>query len=211
MKSLSAIVLAVFLPVMAAGAPALEAGVNYQVLDNRQPTSVAPDQVEVIEFFWYACPHCYAFEPYLENWLAHKPANVKFVRVPVVQGYAWAHVMAQAYYTEKVLGVEKKLHEAIFKEIHARRHMLKTKADFKSFFEKHGVSGDDFDKAWGSFAVAVDLKRAANRQTSYKVLGVPTVAVAGRYTATLHAGQGVADLPDVIQFLVDKEIRKNKQ
>lgn len=210
MKPLFAIVLLALLPVLATAAQTPQAGVNYKVLDNPQPTSAKPGQVEVIEFFWYACPHCYAFEPYLENWLAHKPAAVKFVRVPVVHGYAFAHVMAQAFYTEKVLGVVDKLHDAIFKEIHARHHMLKTKEDFKSFFEAHGVSGKDFENAWNSFAVAVDIKRAANQQTAYRVLGVPTVAVGGRYTATLHSGQGPRDLPDVIQFLVDK-IQKSKQ
>lgn len=181
-----------------------EAGVNYQVLDTVQPTSAPAGKVEVIEFFWYACPHCFAFEPYLEDWLAHKPENVVFVRVPVVKGFQWADAMAHAYYTEKALGVVDKLHDAIFNEIHQKRHLLKSKEDFKAFFEQHGVSGEDFESAWNSFSVAMNVKRAANLQQAYRIMGVPTVAVGGRYTATLHAGQGIEDLPDVIDYLVKK-------
>ncbi|HET6654662.1 MAG TPA: thiol:disulfide interchange protein DsbA/DsbL [Gammaproteobacteria bacterium] len=181
-----------------------EAGVNYQVLDTAQPTSAPAGKVEVIEFFWYACPHCFAFEPYLEDWLAHKPENVVFVRVPVVKGFQWADAMAHAYYTEKALGVVDKLHDAIFNEIHQKRHLLKSKEDFKAFFEQHGVSGEDFESAWNSFSVAMNVKRAANLQQAYRIMGVPTVAVGGRYTATLHAGQGIEDLPDVIDYLVKK-------
>lgn len=181
-----------------------EAGVNYQVLDTVQPTSAPAGKVEVIEFFWYACPHCFAFEPYLEDWLVHKPENVVFVRVPVVKGFQWADAMAHAYYTEKALGVVDKLHDAIFNEIHQKRHLLKSKEDFKAFFEQHGVSGEDFESAWNSFSVAMNVKRAANLQQAYRIMGVPTVAVGGRYTATLHAGQGIEDLPDVIDYLVKK-------
>ncbi|HET7587571.1 MAG TPA: thiol:disulfide interchange protein DsbA/DsbL [Gammaproteobacteria bacterium] len=181
-----------------------EAGVNYQVLDTAQPTSAPAGKVEVIEFFWYACPHCFAFEPYLEDWLAYKPENVVFVRVPVVKGFQWADAMAHAYYTEKALGVVDKLHDAIFNEIHQKRHLLKSKEDFKAFFEQHGVSGEDFESAWNSFSVAMNVKRAANLQQAYRIMGVPTVAVGGRYTATLHAGQGIEDLPDVIDYLVKK-------
>lgn len=185
------------------------AGVNYQVLDTPQPTSAAQGQVEVMEFFWYACPHCYAFEPYLENWLANgKPKDVKFVRVPVMNGFQWAHVMAQAFYTEKALGVVDKLHKPIFDEIHARHHLLKTKEDFKKFFEKHGVDGKAFDNAWSSFTVAMDMKRASAEQKAYQIMGVPTVAVAGKYTLTVHQGQGDKDMLRVTDYLVKKAASK---
>ncbi|HET6654628.1 MAG TPA: thiol:disulfide interchange protein DsbA/DsbL [Gammaproteobacteria bacterium] len=189
---------------LAAAADQPKAGVNYQVLDTPQPTSAPAGKVEVIEFFWYACPHCFAFEPYLEEWLSHKPENVVFVRVPVATGFQWADAMAHAYYTEKALGVVDELHEAIFDEIHQKRHLLKNKEDFKEFFVQHGVNGEDFDNAWDSFSVAMNVKRAANLQKAYHIMGVPTVAVAGRYTATLHADQGIQDLPDIIGFLVKK-------
>ncbi|HET7370288.1 MAG TPA: thiol:disulfide interchange protein DsbA/DsbL, partial [Gammaproteobacteria bacterium] len=179
-------------------------GVNYQVLDTPQPTSAPAGKVEVVEFFWYACPHCFAFEPYLEEWLSHKPENVVFQSVPVATGFPAADVMARAYYTEKALGVKDKLHDAIFNEIHQKRHMLKSKEDFKTFFKQHGVSGEDFENAWNSFSVAMNVKRAANMQKAYRIMGVPTVAVGGRYTATLHAGQGIEDLPDIINYLVKK-------
>lgn len=189
---------------------ATDDGVQYQTLDNPQPTAAGPGQVEVAEFFWYACPHCYAFEPYLENWLAHKPKNVEFQRIPVMRGYAWAKPMAHAYYTEVALGVVDKLHKAIFDEIHVKHHILKTKDDFKQFFEKHGVSSKDFDSAWNSFSVAVNMKRAAKEESAYQIMGVPTIAVGGRYTATLGAGQGPSDLPKAIDFLLHK-VEKDKQ
>ncbi|HET8551962.1 MAG TPA: thiol:disulfide interchange protein DsbA/DsbL [Gammaproteobacteria bacterium] len=185
------------------------AGVNYQVLDTPQPTNAGTGQVEVMEFFWYACPHCYAFEPYLENWLAKdKPKDVKFVRVPVMNGFQWAHVMARAFYTEKALGLVDKLHKAIFDEIHRRRHLLKSKEDFKKFFVKHGVDGDAFDKAWNSFTVAMNMKRAASEQKAYQIMGVPTLAIAGKYTLTLHQGQNDEDMLRVTDYLVKKESSK---
>ncbi|HET6725454.1 MAG TPA: thiol:disulfide interchange protein DsbA/DsbL [Gammaproteobacteria bacterium] len=203
LSALAATALAALAP-NAAAAAQYQAGVNYQVLDTPQPTNAPTGKVEVVEFFWYACPHCFAFEPYLENWLAHKPADVEFVRIPVTVGFRWADVMARAFYTEKVLGVVDKLHDAIFDEIHQKRHLLKTKDDFKQFFEQHGISGADFDNAWNSFSVAMDLKRAKKAQMGYHIMGVPTIGVAGRYTATLHSGQGIEDLPDLTTFLVKK-------
>lgn len=200
-----------FLPLALLGALAAQAvpaayteGSNYQAVTPQVSTSAAPGHVEVVEFFWYACPHCYAFEPYLENWAAHKPTNVEFDRIPVVKGYQWAQPMAQAFYTEKALGLVDKLHKAIFDEIHLQHHILKNEADFKQFFVAHGVSADDFEKAWNSFGVAIDLKRAAAKQEQYKILGVPTIAVGGEYTATLGNGQGPAELAKIIPFLVHK-------
>jgi thiol:disulfide interchange protein DsbA len=190
---------------LAAGHP--EAGVNFKVLDTPQPTTVPSGKTEVIEFFWYACPHCFAFEPYLEHWQSHKPENAILVRIPVVNGFRWGKVMAHAFYTEKALGVLDKLHDAIFNEIHKKRHLLKTKDDFKQFFEAHGIKGKQFDNAWDSFSVAMNLKRAAKAQKAYHVMGVPMIAVAGRYTATTHRGQGVEALPDIINYLIQKSAK----
>jgi thiol:disulfide interchange protein DsbA len=189
---------------MATAATQPKAGVNYHVLDTPQSTSAPQGKVEVIEFFWYGCPHCYAFQPYLEHWLKQKPDNVDFIRVPVATGFQEAKPMAQAFYTEKSLGLVDKLHDALFDQYQKYHHLLKTKKDFKKFFEKHGVSGKDFDAAWDSFSVAMDVKRAANKQKAYHIMGVPTIAVDGRYTATLHRNQGVEDLPGVIDYLVKK-------
>jgi len=192
-----------------AGAETHENGVTYSVLQNPQATATGPSKVEVIEFFWYGCPHCFAFEPYLEDWIQHKkPANAEFTRIPVAEGFAWAKPMARAFYTEVALGIVDKLHKAIFDEIHRNHHILKTEADFKAFFEKHGVSAKQFDATWNSFAVTLNVNRAAHEQEAYQIAGVPTIAVGGRYTATLGAGQGPEQLPHAMDFLIRKAAKQ---
>lgn len=189
-------------------APQYKAGVNYKVLKDPQPTSAPEGKIEVIEFFWYACPHCFAFQPYLEKWLhKDKPANVKFVRVPVANGFRWAEIYARAFYTEKALGLVDKLHDAFFREIHIEHHFLNTKDAIKAFFVAHGVSAKQFETTWSSFAVSMNVKKASNMQTDYHIMGVPMMAVDGRYKATLQNGQGLKALPKVVDFLVDKSTR----
>ncbi|HET6725453.1 MAG TPA: thiol:disulfide interchange protein DsbA/DsbL [Gammaproteobacteria bacterium] len=209
----TAILLALALGATAGAAAAeqhqFKRGENYHLVVPVQPTRADRNQVQVIEFFWYGCPHCYAFEPYLENWLKQKPENVLFKRVPAVANPAW-EPQARAFYTAKALGMLDKVHGAIFDEIHARHHFLRTEQDFEQFFARYGVGSQQFEAAWNSFAVNMKLKQAAVLATRYRVLGVPAIAVGGKYSTGPTMAASFPQLIDIINTLIDKVLDSKK-
>jgi protein dithiol oxidoreductase (disulfide-forming) len=187
-------------------APAWMEGVNYVPVVPAQPVSPGPGQIEVIDFFWYNCPHCFSLEPYLESWERSKPANVVLVRVPVISSPD-REPAARAYYTAQALGILDKAHEAIFNEIHLKNDQLLTEADYERFFTKQfGISAKQFEAAWTSPAVDAGVTQARILATRYNIniLGVPMLAVNGRWLT----GGGFAAWPQVMQvvnFLIQKE------
>jgi thiol:disulfide interchange protein DsbA len=182
---------------------AFKEGVQYKTLATPQPTE-NPDKIEVRELFWYGCPHCYHFEPELQAWLKHKPADVDFVRMPAVLGPSWA-LLARGYYTAQLLGVLDKIHEPLFDHIHKERKFIRNAAQLKAFFEKQGVSAADFDKTFNSFAVVTRTNRAKDVRTLYETDGVPTLIINGKYKTTGTMAGGNQQMLKVVDFLVAKE------
>jgi protein dithiol oxidoreductase (disulfide-forming) len=188
-------------------------GVNYKPLVPAQPTSVAPGKVEVMEVFWLACPHCYALEPYLRNWLKSKPAYVEFVRVPVMwQPGHRAH--AHFYYTLEALGrpdLVAKAFETIHQDLENHQPPLIGDSDDQTFrmqqqfAMQNGVSADDFAKAYNSFTVNSNLQRAEEITQRYRVEGVPLIVVNGKYTTDVAEAGGEAKLIELINDLVASE------
>jgi thiol:disulfide interchange protein DsbA len=160
-------------------------GVNYDPVVPSQPTSVAAGKVEVLEVFWYACPHCYALEPFIKTWRKTKPDYVEFVRVPVMWGPVHrAH--AQLYYTLKQLG-RNDLDDKVFETLHQQQNPLVGNSPDETFqrqlqFAKdNGIDVEAFRKAYNSFAVNADLQRADEITQRYHVEGVPLVVINGKY------------------------------
>jgi protein dithiol oxidoreductase (disulfide-forming) len=194
--------------VAAAAAPASAApvssttwqdGVNYTRLVPAQPTSVPAGQVEVLEFFWYACPHCYALDPLIATWEKSKPSYISFSRVPVLwnEGH---RSLARLFYTLQSMGKLSQFHDDVFKEIHVNGNPLigsdpnnaaQAERVQLAFIRKLGISEADFEKAYHSFEVEKSLQRADELVQRYRVTGVPTFVVNGKYTADL----GTASLP----------------
>ncbi|MCG6872713.1 MAG: thiol:disulfide interchange protein DsbA/DsbL [Gammaproteobacteria bacterium] len=198
------LVVASLLAMFSLAAPATEyvEGVHYQLLLDKQPVDTG-DQIEVRELFWYGCPHCFNLEPVLQQWLAKKPANVAFLRMPVVLRDSWAK-HAQAYYTFEVLGVLDKLHLAFFKAIHEQhKHMADADA-IADFAVAHGIQRQTFLDAYNSFAVDSKVRQARLVGTRYEANSVPTLIVDGRYRTSSYMAGGHADLPAVLDFLVAK-------
>jgi thiol:disulfide interchange protein DsbA len=180
-------------------------GVNYTRLVPTQPTNAAPGQVEVAEVFWYGCPHCYALDPYLENWRKNgKPAFVSFVRVPVMWG-AVHHTHARLFYTAEMLGKLEELHTAIFQEINRNANSLASAERIETFFTSHGVSQADFQKAFSSFAVESSLKRAETLGLRYKVESVPLIVINGKYVTDVGRAGGQQQLIALINDLASRE------
>lgn len=180
-------------------------GVHYNRLVPTQPTNAAPGQVEVTEAFWYGCPHCYALDPYLENWRKNnKPAFVSFVRLPVM--WSPGHVgHARVYYTAEMLGRLEDLHTVIFNEIQKNSNPLNSNSRIEAFFTSHGVSQADFQKAFSSFAVESSLKRAETLGLRYKVDSVPMIIINGKYVTDVGRAGGQQQLIALINDLAARE------
>jgi thiol:disulfide interchange protein DsbA len=181
-------------------------GVHYERVNPPQPVSTG-DKIEVLEVFWYGCPHCYRFEPFVERWLARKPANAEFVRLPGVLNPNWEPA-ARAFYTAELLGVFDKIHMPLFNAIHQQQRPLDTEAQLMEFFAEHGVSKDDFKKTYNSFAVETKVRRAQAMQARYGIDGVPAVIVNGKYRVSARTAGGNPQMLKVIDYLVAKEGKK---
>jgi thiol:disulfide interchange protein DsbA len=180
-------------------------GTNYQKIVPAQPTSVAAGKVEVAEVFWYGCGHCFALDPAIESWKAKsKPAYVEFVRVPAMWNDS-TRMHARVFYTAELLGKLDELHTLIFRELHVTGNQLNTLDKISAFFQQHGVSKDDFTKAFSSFAVESKLQRADLMNRRYRINSVPTVIINGKYSTDVSSAGGESQLFGVIEDLAAHE------
>lgn len=189
------------------GAPTtgrFEMGAHYLRLSPTQPTSSNPDQVEVCEVFWYGCPHCYEFDPLLEEWRARKQDYVSFVRVPAVWNPR-LRMHARAFYTAEELGKGAEMHTAFFREIHERRNDLDTEAALQEFFGRFNVDPEAFKAAFDSFAVQAKLQRADELSRRYRIGSVPTMVVNGKYTTDATMVGSYEDLLVLVEELAAAE------
>ncbi len=177
-------------------------GVNYKKI-TPQPTDTGV-KIEVLEFFWYGCPHCYSFEPYIKAWKKTKPANVEFVRVPAVFRPDW-EVQARTYYALSNMGVIEDLHGKIFSAIHKDKKRLNKKASITDFVVENGVDRKKFETEYNSFSVDSMVRKAKKKQTAYKIQGVPTVAVNGKYMTSGSMSGSYENLIKIVDYLVKKE------
>ena len=160
-------------------------------------------KIEVLEFFWYGCIHCYNLEPHIENWLKKLPPDTQFRRVPAVFNQRWA-LDAAIFYTLEALGVLDKLHRPLFDAIHKGNLRTDQQDAFSAWLQKNGVDPKKFMDTMKSFGVQSKTKRATQLTAAYKIDGTPAMAVHGRYMVS-------ADIPGMLNT-VDQlvaEVRKN--
>ncbi len=155
-------------------------GTEYLTLDQRVGVDAPPGKIEVIEFFWYSCPHCSAFEPQLTAWLRKLPRDVSFKRVPVAFREDFVP-QQRLYYTLEAMGKVDELHGKVFEAIHANRQPTHRDEEILQFAEKNGLDKAKFKELYSSFSVSSKLRRAVQLQDAYKVQGVPALGIAGRY------------------------------
>jgi thiol:disulfide interchange protein DsbA len=180
-------------------------GTNYQKIVPAQPVSVAPGKIEVMEVFWYGCPHCYALDPAVESWLANgKPNQVEFVRVPAMWNEA-TRLHARVFYTAQTLGKLDELHSLIFREIHVNNNPMNTVDKIAAFFVQHGISETDFKKAFSSSDVESKLQRADFLNRRYKVESVPLFVVNGKYRTDLGSAGSEANLFSIVNEIAVHE------
>ena len=175
-------------------------GVDYSVLRPTQPVE-AEGKVEVLEFFWYGCPHCYSLQPMLEKWIPHLPADVHFRRVPAVLNEGWAREAA-VYYTFEALGVLEKMHRPFYDAIHRERLDTRNPATLAEWLRKHDVDPQRYEEAFKSFGVQTKVRRAAQLSASYRIDGTPALAVHGRYTVSAQQGRTQDGMLGVVDYLI---------
>ncbi len=200
-----------FLKLLALGlaAPrlALAQKVTYSTLPQEQHT-YNPGKIEVAEFFWYGCPHCYNLEPFIETWLKKKPADVAFVRIPAILDDDWARDAA-IFYAFDAMGMLDKLHRPLFDAIHRSRLRTNSSAAFNEWLEKNGVEPKKFEAVIKSPSVDTAVKRAVRLTSAYRVDGTPMMAVQGKYTISARQAGDQQGMLEAVDYVVDM-VRKKK-
>jgi thiol:disulfide interchange protein DsbA len=191
-----------------AGAPTsarYREGTHYQKIVPAQPTSAAPGKVEVAEVFWYGCGHCYTLDPAIDSWRNKgKTPYVEFVRVPAMWNET-TRMHARVFFTAELLGKLDTVHSLIFREVHVNGNQLNSVEKISAFFKQHGVSNEEFTKAFSSFAVENKLQRADFLNRRYRIESVPTFVVNGKYKTDVSDAGGESQLFTLIDELATHE------
>ena len=188
----------------ALAAAQLQQGKDYRVLPTAQTTDAPAGKIEVLEFFGYPCPHCYALETPLEAWVKKLPADVVFKRVPALFNEQYAQA-GRVFYTLEAMGKLDQLHKPFFDAIHKDNLRLMSDGAVEDWVKKHGVDPNEFRKVMKSFSVESRLRRAFQMMEAYKVDSVPTIAVAGKYVALSKGPQAYLASVDQLIDMARKE------
>jgi thiol:disulfide interchange protein DsbA len=188
-------------------------GQHYVRMVPSQPTMGGADKIEVAEFFWYGCPHCFSFEPTINAWAEEIPAGARFVRIPVV--WNTVHELhARIFYTMEVLARNGALadgeafHNTVFQEIQTRGNRLSSEDSIRRLFERFGVDAETFNKTWNSFEVDQKLRVAKDLGRRYSIQGVPAIVVNGKYRTGGKEAGSYDVVPDVIDELIARESQR---
>jgi len=191
----------------AAGSAWSQAPAPYSLLNPPQPTE-GGGKIEVIEFFWYGCPHCYNLEPVLETWLKKLPPDVQFRRVPAVFNPRWEHD-AEIFYTFDAMGVLDKVHKPFFDAIHQNGLRTDNPEAMAQWLQRNGIDPKKFNETMKSFTVKSRTGRAKQMSVAYNIDGTPAMAVQGKYTVSAEQGGSREGMLQTVSYIVD-QIKKGK-
>jgi thiol:disulfide interchange protein DsbA len=178
------------------------AGKDYKVLNPPQPTSSG--KIQVLEFFFYGCSHCFHLHPFLSEWEKTKPRDVELKYVPVIFNDSW-EPMARTFYALEALGKLKQLDDALYEAMNVQNIDLSDEAHITKFVARHGVDPAKFDAAYTSFALQSKIARSNQLVESYGVRGTPTIAVDGKYVITGLAPEETIRVLDEVIKIARKE------
>jgi len=195
------------IPVIALAQQTIDEGIDYKVLREPVPVS-SPSKIEVLEFLWYACPHCYHLEPHVNKWKASLGPDVAFKKVHVAFR---GDTHQKIFYTLDALGLLEKLTPKVFDEIHQRGNAMGMLMEVSEWAKKQGIDVAKFEATWNSFGVQTQQKRANALTAAYKIDGVPTFGIHGRYvTSPAMVGGSHGRALQVVDHLINLE-RKAKR
>ena len=179
----------------------LKEGVDYLTLDKPAPTEAAAGKIEVVEFFWYSCPHCNRFEPQLEEWAKKMPKDVVLRRAPIAFRPDF-EPQQRLYFALEDMNKVEELHKKVFYAIHVEKQALNSLPLIADWVEKQGIDKAKFTEAYNSFPVATKTRKATLLQDAYKVDGVPALGVAGKYYTSGSLAQTMERALVVTEHLV---------
>jgi thiol:disulfide interchange protein DsbA len=177
-----------------------QAGTDYNVLDTRAPVEALAGKIEVVEFFWYSCPHCNVFEPSFAAWVKRAPQDIAVRRVPVAFRDDFVP-QQRLFYALEAMGLLDQLHARVFAAIHIERQTLASAGAIADWVAKQGVDKTKFMDHYNSFSVATKATRGTQLQNTYKVEGVPSLGVAGRYYTDGTLAKSLERALTVVEFL----------
>jgi protein dithiol oxidoreductase (disulfide-forming) len=192
--------------VASAQSPKIEEGFDYRILPVAQAVDVK-GKVEVIEFFWYGCPHCYDFEPELSAWVKRQPKDVVFRRVPVAfRDDFMPH--SQLFYALEAMGKGEAMNEKVMYAMHKENKRLMTENEIADWVASQGIDRNTFLATYRSFAVVSKARAARQMADAYRIDGVPTIVMQGRYVTSPSIAGTKAKAILVMDYL-EQKIRKD--
>ena len=187
-----------------AAAQSFVAGTDYQLIDPPVPTG-QPDKVVVTEVFWYGCPHCFRFEPYVERWSSNLPEGVIFEHLPSALNPRWTE-HARAYYAFQMMGVLDQVHREFFDAIHLKRQRLQSLDTIAEFVAEQGLDAEAFRKNYFSFPVETQIRRNMQKEKRYGHRGVPAIIVNGKYLISASVAGSNERMIEIMDYLVAQEL-----
>ncbi|WP_296492979.1 thiol:disulfide interchange protein DsbA/DsbL [Rhodoferax sp.] len=183
-------------------------GADFIELNRPAPVDAPAGKIEVVEFFWYNCSHCNAFEPFLVEWVRQLPKDIAFKRVPVAFNASF-EPQQRLFYALEALGQLEQLHPRVFAAIHVEKQNLSQAAAITDWVVKQGVDRARFTEQFNSFSATTKATRARQMQTDYRVEGVPALGIAGRYYTDGSLAKSMGRVLQVADYLTD-QVRRNR-
>jgi thiol:disulfide interchange protein DsbA len=177
-----------------------EAGTDYVLVERRAAVEAPAGKIEVVEFFWYNCPHCNVFEPTLDAWIKRAPKDLAVRRVPVAFQDSFVP-QQRLFYALEAMGLVEKLHSKVFAAIHTERKNLASTEQIADWVAKQGVDKAKFLEQFNSFSVSTKAARGTQLQNAYRVEGVPALGVAGRFYTDGALAKSMERALQVVEFL----------
>ena len=180
-----------------------EEGEHYDIVSPVLRTS-NPEKIEVMEFFWFGCGHCYTFEPLLAAWKKTLADDVAFKGSPAIWN-STMEIHAKVFYTAEVLGISERINPVVFRAINQDRRPLTAESDIATLFESSGVLRSDFFDAFNSFGVGSQVRQASSRARSAKITGTPEIVINGKYRITTRKAGNQTNMLKIADYLIEKE------
>ena len=193
-----------------------QTGSSSQIIEGRdytlveKPRRIRGERIELIEFFSYACVHCYRLEAILKDWIPNQKDKIEFVQIPAVMSNYWS-ILGKHYFTLKRLKKLDRHHIGIFNSIHSSGRIFDSEEKLFDFVKTTNIEFDSYEKIFRSIEVKSDIQRANQMARRLKISAVPTFVVQGKYIVTTGRDVGLRRAKQVVEFLIDKELRAKKE
>ena len=194
----------------------IQTGSSSQIIEGRdytlveKPRRIRGERIELIEFFSYACVHCYRLEAILKDWIPNQKDKIEFVQIPAVMSNYWS-ILGKHYFTLKRLKKLDRHHIGIFNSIHSSGRIFDSEEKLFDFVKTTNIEFDSYKKIFRSIEVKSDIQRANQMARRLKISAVPTFVVQGKYIVTTGRDVGLRRAKQVVEFLIDKELRAKKE